>query len=167
MHILALKNGMIIHAAGFIINELCFLFPGKSGAGKSTISKLFGDNEQFECLSDDRMIIREIDGGFNGYGTPWPGDAGISVNKYAPVSGFFFLNKDRSNSIKRLSPAEAIEKLIPVASIPWYQSDLLSIALQFTDKLISNIPAYELSFNQGSEVVNVLEEFISKQKNRI
>jgi hypothetical protein len=167
MYILSFINGMIIHAAGVVINKTSLLFPGKSGAGKSTISNLLMGKENFECLSDDRIILREIDGIFKGFGTPWPGDAGIAVNKCAPIAGLFFLNKDRTTSIKKISPAEAIKRLLPVASIPWYHREVLPIVLEFADKLISNIPAYELSFNQGSEVVNVLEEFVSKQKNRI
>ena len=77
MHFLALNSGMLIHAAGWRINDSGWMFAGKSGAGKSTISNLIVEHTGGTFLSDDRIIVRKIKDNFLMYGTPWPGDAGM------------------------------------------------------------------------------------------
>ena len=56
---------------------------------------------------------------------------------------------------------DALEKLLPVTSIPWYDIETLNEILSFCEDMLYRVPAYEISFTPGSEVVNVLEEFLS------
>jgi len=110
-------------------------------------------------LSDDRMIVRKIDGNFKAYGTPWPGDAGIAVNKSVPLRAMLFLHRGKQNEIRELTPQQALEQLLPVASIPWYDRDVLPDILDFCDDLITNVPSYELHFRPEPGVVDLLASF--------
>jgi hypothetical protein len=163
MYILAQNKGAVVHAAGININGKGFIFPGKSMAGKSTLSRQFISQKDLEKIvfSDDRMVIRKIDGIFKAYGTPWPGEEGIALNKSMPLSGIFFLHHgtDGGNWIKKIKPQEALEKLLPVTSIPWYDREVMPKVLHFCEDLIFNIPCFELHFTPGIEVVKCLEEF--------
>jgi hypothetical protein len=112
-------------------------------------------------LSDDRIIIRKIGREFLMYGTPWPGDAGYAVNASVPLKGIFFLSKGEENSIRALTPADAIARLMPVASIPWYDREKVELMMTFCDDLLSAIPMYELTFVPDQAVVSYLETFIN------
>ena len=95
-----------------------YFFPGKSGAGKSTLSRLLLGRDNIGMLSDDRVVARKIKGRFEVFGTPWAGDAEIAENKNVPLSGIFFIHHAEENMIKEIKPREAIERLMPVTSIP-------------------------------------------------
>ncbi len=161
MNILSKKKGALMHAAGAGIGNMGCVFPGKSGAGKSTLSRRIAACENSNLLSDDRIVVRKTDGGFNAYGTPWPGEAGVSENLSLPVTGFFFLNHAETNGIKSIRPKEALKKFFPIMSIPWHDRERISEMLMFCEDLVHCIPAYELSFKPDIEVKDVLERFFS------
>ncbi|MCP4668962.1 MAG: hypothetical protein GY849_21710 [Deltaproteobacteria bacterium] len=161
IHILAKRQGALIHAAGVDINGKGYLFPGKSGAGKSTLSRWFSAREDIALLSDDRIAVRKIDGAFNAYGTPWPGEARVAENKSAPLSGIFFLTQGSENRIRKIKTREVLERLLPVTSIPWYDREIVRDMLDFCDDLISRIPTYELLFKPGVEAAEVVEAYVS------
>jgi hypothetical protein len=52
---------------------------------------------------------------------------------------------------------------MPVTSIPWFDENGMSGILRFCEDVALNVPAYELHFTPGVEVVNVFEEFMSRQ----
>lgn len=160
MCFLAKREGVLIHAAGIGFNGKGYIFAGKSGAGKSTLSRQFTHRDSL-LLSDDRIVVRKISDAFKAFGTPWPGDAGIAANKGVSLSGMFFLSHGSSNRIEKIKPQEALEKLLPVTSIPWYDQEMMTQSLVFCEELISRIPAYNLDFKPDTEVVDVLEEFLS------
>jgi hypothetical protein len=163
MYILARRQGALIHAAGIDINGRCYIFPGKSGAGKSTITRQFAALGDTALLSDDRIVVRKIDGGFKAFGTPWPGEAGIALNKSEPLASIFFINHGSANRIKEITPQEALARLLPVTSIPWYDREVMDKILTFCEDLISSVPIYELDFRPSIEVVDVFERFVSAQ----
>lgn len=159
MYILAGREGALIHAAGMNMHGRGYFFPGKSGAGKSTLSRQFLNRKNIEMLSDDRIIIRKIDGKFKAFGTPWAGDAGIAENKNFPLYGIFFIHHAEKNMIREIKPREAMEKLMPVTSIPWFDRDVMPQILNFCEELVSNIPAYQFYFKPDTEVADFLDKF--------
>jgi hypothetical protein len=160
MYYLAKIGGMIIHSAGWRVNKSGWIFAGKSGAGKSTISSLIVEATDGVFLSDDRIVVRKIGHEYLMYGTPWPGDAGYAVNESVPLKGIFFLSKGEKNSIRKLSPAEAIPRLMPVVSVPWYDWEKVGLMMDFFNDLIAALPMYELTFIPDKAIVRHLLEFI-------
>jgi hypothetical protein len=161
MYYLSQREGALIHCAGLEYDGRGFIFPGRSGAGKSTISRNFVLKNHV-VLSDDRVAIRKIGGSFTVFGTPWSGDAEIAENRSLPLRGIFFIRKSDEIVIKELTPAEAAERLMPVTSIPWYDEEAMSNILSFCEDLVLHIPSYDLYFTPGVEVVDFFEKFISK-----
>lgn len=159
MYILSNKEGALFHAAGVNLNGKGYIFPGRSGAGKSTLSRQFAGVNNSLMMSDDRVIARKTGNSFRIFGTPWPGDEKIAENKSAQLKGIFFISQGRENMAKDLKPVEALKRLMPVTSIPWFDRDVMPKILNFCEELVSNIPAYELYFKPDTEVVKFLEEF--------
>jgi hypothetical protein len=161
MYVLAGRQGALIHAAGMSLPGRGYIFPGKSGAGKSTLARLFLGREHVEMLSDDRMVVRKIGSSFNVFGTPWAGDAEIAENKNVPLSGIFFIHHADHNMIKEIKPQNAVERLMPVTSIPWYDEAIMSSILSFCEELVLNVPAYELHVRPDKSLVDYFEKFVS------
>jgi hypothetical protein len=161
MHMLANREGALIHSSGVDFHGRGCMLSGRSGAGKSTISRRFA-MAGHEVLSDDRIVVRKIDGELRMFGTPWSGEAGIAGNKDLPLHGIFFLHHGVENFIKKITPAEAIERLMPVTSIPWYDKSVLSKVLTFCEEIVSACPAYDLVFRPDIDVKEVFENLIPK-----
>ena len=161
IYALAEREGAFMHASAVDFNGKGYILPGKSGAGKSTISRNFVSKNR-GVLSDDRVAIRKIGGSFRVFGTPWSGDAEIAENRSLPLRGIFFIRQSDEIVIKELTPSEAAERLMPVTSIPWYDEEVMSNILSFCEDLVLHIPSYDLYFTSGIEVVDVLEKFVSE-----
>lgn len=162
MYFLAQMQGALIHAAGIEYNGKGFIFPGRSGAGKTTISGQLACSERLKRLSDDRIVARKMHNTFQAFGTPWHGEGGIAINRRVPLSGIFFISHAEYNRIEEIKPQKALEMLLPVTSVPWYDPEVMDKVLHFCDDLTSGIPAYNLSFKPGAEIADVFEKFISK-----
>jgi hypothetical protein len=155
MYALARREGALFHASCASVSGKGCLFPGRSGAGKTTISRLLSSGGH-EALSDDRVIVRKIDSDFRSFGTPWPGDAQIAVNKDLSLSGIFFLVQDETNRMAAIGPQEALERLMPVTSIPWYDAETLTMIITFCSELVSAVPSYVLHFTPDQRAVDLI-----------
>jgi hypothetical protein len=160
MYALAEREGTFMHASAVEINGRGYLFPGRSGAGKSTISRIFV-SEGYEMLSDDRIVVRKIDGAFYTFGTPWAGDAEIAANRKLPLGGIFFIIQGSENCIREMSPSESAERLMPVTSIPWYDETALSSILASCEDIVTHVPSYDLHFKPDTEVISLFREFVN------
>ena len=157
MHILAEHEGALVHGAGVDVDGRGFIFPGRSGAGKSTLCNHLVRREGLKLLSDDRIALRKLRGTFTAYGTPWSGEQGAALNDKVSLCGIVFLRHADTNAIVELKPNQAVERLLPVTSIPWYDQEAMSSILRFCDDLLAHVPAYELCFKPGVDAARLVE----------
>jgi hypothetical protein len=149
MYFLASRGGLCLHAAGAVVASHGCVFPGKSGAGKSTVSRLLAGSDGTALLSDDRVIVRRHGGGFDLYGTPWAGEARIAVNKSHTLEGLFFLRQSSRDAVLPLDRHGALEALIPVVSVPWYDDRYRDAVLGVCEDLLEHVPLWTLEFRRG------------------
>lgn len=159
VYALARRGGLLLHAAGATLGNAAFLFPGPGGAGKTTLSRLLDRRQGFLVLSDDRTAVRCDDGSYSAYGTPWPGEARMARNSGAPLKAMMFLVQSKCSGITPLSPEQAMRKLIPVVSLPWYNKRVIEPMLDQCEHLVSTVPAFDLQFAPEVEVVDLLHEY--------
>lgn len=152
------QSGLLFHTAALHLGGRIWLFSGCSGAGKSTFSRLWLDRTDAHVVNDERMIVRQNKSGpgFTAYGTPWPSDLGIALNESAPLGGICFLHKSAQTEIRPITPQQALPQLLPLASIPWYEQDLVPPALDFCDRLLAGVPLYELHFRPDQSAVEAV-----------
>jgi hypothetical protein len=174
MNHLAPLGGVIAHAAAAVVEGRALVFPGASGAGKSTISRLFMDAGLGDSLlSDDRVILRTDRGaacglgdprsleaargaGVEAWGTPWPGDAQVARNAAAPVAALLFLVKADASELRALSSSAAVRRLLPVVTCPWYDADRFPDVLDTCARIVEQTPCYDLRFRPDADVVELL-----------
>jgi len=171
MNHLASRGGVVVHAAGGVIEGKALVFPGVSTAGKSTLMQSFLDAGLADSLlSDDRMIVRRCQGeggeahGFAAWGTPWSSGARIARNASAPLEGLLFLVKAADCKLVPLSGAKAMQRLLPTVSYPWYDEERSSLVLETCACLVQEVPCYELHFKPGEDVVKLLTDFTRDAK---
>jgi hypothetical protein len=162
MYYLAHRQGLLVHAAGLIADGRALIFPGVSGAGKSTLAQQFLAEGWSRLLSDDRIIVRCLDGSWQAFGTPWPGDAGVAVNARAPLAAILFPARGLETRIGSLGPQAALERLLPATSMLWHEEELLSGQLETCERLLRDVPAFDFAWSPGTGVVDEVREFVRR-----
>src|SRR3989449_4561742 len=162
IHLLAAGRGVEVHACGVVApNGQGYLFVGQSGAGKTTMARLWqkaqagGGAGGMRILSDDRLILRKINGNVWMYWTPWHGEAAMASPARAPLKGIYLLRHGHgmSNALIPLHRSQAITRLLASSFTPLYSRDALAFTLGFLDQVVRAVPCHELSFTPDERVV--------------
>lgn len=152
--LLSFDKGVLLHACGVIDdNGHGYLFPGNSTHGKSTIANLWFENGA-TVLNDDRIIVREKDGQFWMYGTPWHGDFREVSPKGMPIRRIFFLRHGEKNSVVPRKNAEAVSMLLTRSFSPLWDKNGMDYTLGLLDRMASKLPCYELNFLPDKKIID-------------
>ncbi|MGQ9525268.1 MAG: hypothetical protein ACUVTZ_10565 [Armatimonadota bacterium] len=155
VQLLARKKGCILHACGLVESGKGILFCGVSGAGKSTMARIWMDTG-VTILSDDRIIVRRMDGVLRMYGTPWHGDANVCDPGDAPLEKLFFIVHADHNYAKPISPVDAASRLLVRCFPPFYFRDGMHFVTDFLAQIAEEVPCYELGFVPDKSVVDLV-----------
>jgi hypothetical protein len=153
--LLARGRGLMVHACGIDDGGCGYLFLGNSSHGKSTMAKLWYEN-QATILNDDRAIVREKDGELWMYGTPWHG----TFNKVSPqalrIHKVFFLRHGEKNLATPKNGAEAVSMLLARAFPPLWDQKGMDYTLSLLDLMASKLPCYELHFLPDKRITDFI-----------
>jgi hypothetical protein len=158
VHSLSQGKGAEVHACGLVDQEgNGHLFVGQSEAGKTTLARLWQNTEGVKILSDDRIILRERDGEYWLYGTPWHGEAELCSPDRAPLRRVYLLNKGLKNELISLMETNAVARLFACCFPPFYNPDGLDFTLGFLEDMVRTVPSYELGFLPDERVVEFVQ----------
>jgi hypothetical protein len=104
------NNILFLHASSIAVSNKTYLFSGPSGAGKSTIASNFNSQQ---VLSEDTAILREINGSFFVFSSPFDYKKlpNIEFCRF-PLGKIFFIFKSKENLIKPINKLETIIRLL-------------------------------------------------------
>jgi hypothetical protein len=154
INLLARGRGVEVHACGVIDTDgRAYMFAGQSGAGKSTIARLWS-RAGATILSDDRLVLRIRDGKVWVYGTPWHGEEQFGCPDGAPLSRIFFLEHAPENRTTSMTQAGAAAMLFARAFPPFHDKAGIDFTLMFLGDVMSRIPAFQLAFVPDSAVLD-------------
>ncbi len=147
LHLLAKGRGVEVHACGVVDPAgQGYLFAGQSGAGKTTIARLWQKAEGMTVLSDDRIILRNKEGRLWMYGTPWHGEGELSCSARAPLAGVYLLRHGATSELVPQRHSEAVARLVACSFPPFYSSSGMDFVLAFFDQVVNSVPCQELRF---------------------
>jgi len=156
--LLAQGRGMMVHACGIIDGDRGYLFAGNSGHGKSTIARLWQDRAL--VLNDDRIVVREREGRFWMYGTPWHGEFDIVSPEGVPISKIFFLRHGAENSAVPQRGAQTSIMLLTRSFPPLGDREGMQYTLGLCHRVTKEIPCYELGFVPDQSVVDFIRSLV-------
>ena len=155
-HLLGRGRGVELHSCGIIDQQgRGHLFAGVSGAGKSTTARLW-EGKSAGIVSDDRVIVREQGGALEMYGTPWHGEAALSLAMQVPLAGVYLLVQAPHNELRELSRADAVAKMFRCSFPPVYDAGSVAYTLQMLDRIAELVPVRELHFTRDPGVVSLI-----------
>jgi hypothetical protein len=153
--LLARRGGFLVHASSAIRNGRAFLFPGVSGAGKTTIARLAPPDAAL--LTDEISYVIPQDGAYFAVGTPFFGElARVGENLRAPIECVYLLAKGSENKIEPVVGAEAVRGLLGnilfFARDPEFVKQVFDAAVDFAGR----VPVRRLTFAPDARVWNLI-----------
>ncbi len=130
------QGGAVLHSAGLVFEGQAWIFAGRSGVGKTTLTgkaHLAGAT----VLSDDvNLLLREGDG-YRAYAVPFTGEFGRTLDHGGaedsyPVAGVVLLEQAQRLAACRVTQATAIARLM--VGSPFVNTDEIE-----TDRLLDNL----------------------------
>lgn len=172
VNLLAQGRGVEVHGCGVADSDgNGYLFLGQSGAGKSTLARLWTRGvdplagtgapvpaQVPHVLSDDRIILRMLDGRLWMYGTPWHGEAELAAPIRTGVNQVFFLGRGNRNDIIQVRQPDAVSRLFACSFVPFYSPSGLDFTLAFLQKISKAIPCSALHFVPDEQAVEFVRE---------
>lgn len=157
MHYMTLKyNAVMMHASCAFDGEKGRLFSGFSGAGKSTMSRIWHENGA-TIINDDRLIIRTGDDGkLWVHNTPmYYADA----PKKAPLSAIYLIRHSPENRAERLRGAVAVSRVMAFSIQNNFDKTFIRQRLDLFSRICSEVPVNELGFLPNKEVIAYIRDY--------
>lgn len=151
--LLSLGRGVVLHACGIDDGGSGYVFLGHSGHGKSTMAKFWFERHA-TVLNDDRIIVREKDGEFWMYGTPWHGDFKELSPRGLAIQKIFFLHRGEKNSAVLQKGAEAVTMLLTRSFPPLWDKSGMAYTTGLCNRIVNKIPCYALSFEPDTRIAD-------------
>jgi hypothetical protein len=157
VNLLARGRGVEVHACGLRDRDgTGLLFVGQSGAGKTTMARLWESEEGIRVLSDDRIVLRAGEGRVFMHGTPWHGEAGLAAPDRVPLDQVYVLRQATAERLVPLGPAEAAARLFATSFAPFHSPSGLSFTLKVLDRVARGTACAELHFRRDRAVIDFL-----------
>lgn len=155
-------GGMMLHASAVALNGRAYLFSGPPGMGKSTHTRLWKQCfPEAEIFNDDKPALRELNGTWYAYGTPWCGKDGINKNMKVPLKAICFLRRGKENAARRLQGVQAVSAIAEQTFIKFKDPKMVDLALSHLESIIQKIPVYEMTVTKTPEAALFSHKFLS------
>ena len=160
VHRLGQGLGCELHACGIVDDSgLGWLFVGHSGAGKSTLAKLWAGRKA-SVLSDDRIILREIDGDIRIFGTPWNGEPDFASAESAPLAGVLVIGHGADNHIDDLDSISTVSELMARSIVPFHDVRALETTIDLLGSAAEKLPCCRFLFKPDESAIDHLSSWM-------
>ncbi len=143
---------VILHASCIAVDGEGYCFVGRSGIGKSTLAGFLKQNNGFEVLGEDHVILRYIEEQFWVFGSPWHENPEMCSTSKVPLRKVFFLDRNLQPGTTQVKGADGASRILQTALIPYYRPELVERILERLTKLAVSVPFHTLSYQIGSDV---------------
>ena len=158
-----LHNCFLMHGACIAYKNKAYLFTAPSGTGKSTHIKLWRKylGEKVQIVNGDKPFISLEQEEPIIYGTPWAGKERWQRNCSEKLCGICFVERGTKNTIRPLSPNEALPLVFKQIFIP-SETLAATATLELIDSLLKNTPLYLLTCDISEDAVRCSFQALTK-----
>ncbi len=172
------RDSLVLHCAYMESKGEAILFSAPSETGKTTQANLWEKYRGTRQVNGDRGLLRfgivekDTESGIRKNNVAkgadrvwvdgWPvcGSSEICHNERMPIRAIVMLHQAPENTVRRLSPMEAFQKIYTQITINSWSRDSVQKSADLIERLISNVSVYELGCTISEEAVEVLERAV-------
>jgi hypothetical protein len=148
-------SGLLVHAASLVRDGRGYLFPGVSGAGKTTVARLSLDTT---LLSDELSIVTAPAAECRVHGTPFWGElARAGEAGSAPLAGIYFLRHASHHAVTSLGERAALTRVLATVMSFAREPDVIARVMDLAAGLVARVPCFLLDFRRDPGFWEVIE----------
>lgn len=147
-------DGVMMHSSSVLVDGKVLIFAGVSGAGKTTLARLWRDHGA-TILNDERNLIHCRNGTARAGASPWHGEENQVSPATGPLAGIFFLNQASSNRLHSLPVSESLPKMLTTAFVPVFMPRGPARTLESCHAILERVPAYWLDFTPDGRALDL------------
>ncbi len=133
-----------------------------SETGKTTHARLWRDCKNALIINGDNACCYKKDGKWRGFGIPWSGTSGESVNREVDIKAIVVLERGEENEAFRLNDYDAFAQIMPSLHSPSWDYKLTETVLDSLTDFMNNIPVFKLRCRPDEESVDVLKNALEE-----
>ena len=153
-------GGAMIHSSSVLDEGKAMLFVGMSGAGKTTIARLWRSHGA-TVLNDERNLVRVRHEAVWVGASPWHGEENQVDPASAPLAAIFFLKQSAANVLRPLTETESVGRLLQATFVPVFIPDGPSKTVDASLAILERVPSYELSFSPDLRAMDLCRSAVS------
>lgn len=163
------RGGVVLHSAGLVFGRRAFIFAGRSGAGKTTLTRK-GHEKGARVLSDDINLLLPCAGGYEAHAVPFTGEFGRSL---APtdsraayvVAGLVLLTQRDRLQTKPVTGSVAVARLL--TGCPFVNTDTDESAALFdaVTGLVARVPVIGLGCRRDDDIEHIMNAVTTEIEN--
>ena len=159
---------MVFHGAAFLWGEKAYIFSAPSGTGKTTQLRMWNTLFGADILNGDKPIL-ELTGDRRVFvhPSPWKGKEGLGRDDVtALLGGIILLRQDQTNTIERMSPAEAARQLFSRSYSTFNTPEEVLNTARITEGIVSAVPVWLLRNKGDEESARITRQVLSEEVGR-
>lgn len=161
--ILLKYSAFYLHASFVKYKGEAILFTAASGTGKSTQASLWELYEGAKICNGDKTIIRQKNGRYFSYGSPFAGSSGIYENEKAPLKAIIVLSQSVNNRLEKLNGKSAFLSLYKETLMNTWNPEYMSKMTDLLMDVVANIPIYHLACRPDQEAVELVKNTLFQE----
>ncbi len=155
------QGGVVLHSAGLVFEEQAFIFVGRSGAGKTTLTRK-AHKKGAKVLSDDINILLPSQIGYRAHAVPFSGEFGRTLSHQGgresfPVASIVLLQQGDQLSAQSITTSAAMAKLLvgsPFVNNDEHESQALFDALT---SVTTQVPIIRLISRRDDKIEAIMK----------
>lgn len=153
-------GGVMMHASSVRIDGRILIFAGMSGAGKTTIARLWRAHGGI-LLNDERTLIHAGSGQTLAGASPWHGEENQVDPAVGPVAGIFFLNQAARNQLRPLPLSKSLPRMMTTAFVPVFIPDGPALTLAACHTILEAAPTFLMDFTPDSRALDLCRQVLA------
>ena len=138
------------------------VFSGPSGIGKSTQASLWQKYAGATVINGDKVLIRNENGKWYGYGSPFSGSSWIYKKERVEINNLIFLEQDNERcSASRIKGVMAFKKIYEQVVVNAWNREYVNKLFDILNSFISEIDVYHYKTTKNRESVEYLKDNIT------
>ena len=162
-HLVADAGGVILHASCISWRGKMIVFTAPSGTGKSTQAELWKIHRGADILNGDRAVLMTQDMRVCASGLPFSGSSPYCENRTEPLAAVVYLRQAPVTSIRQLRGREAFLRVWEGCCVNNWNRQDVDNAIGLVEKLLQQVPVFELACTPDESAVTALEAQMRKQ----
>lgn len=153
---LSKNKTLILHAGGFVKDNMAVLITGDSGSGKSTLIKQVLD--KYKIIGDDVVILKRHKKEIWAYPTPLnlKIDQKFLVDRKFKVGAVLTVNKNGNFEISKMKPVEALTLMLDQTRNILNSIEAARLSFDFLKELNKNV--YVISYKLGDPIYKLIDK---------